>query len=131
MAYDNLLAGSSSPETFTPVQLLAGNSIVRTLDNQILDTGNLAQFTVVGRITATGKLVQWAPAATNGSEVAVGILAHAADATSADKVVQIYVGGDFNVAALVWPGSVTTLAAKQAAFDRTDITVRPLMYSVG
>lgn len=131
MSYDNLLAGSTSPETFTPAQLLAGNADVRTLDNQVLDTGNLAQFTVVGRITATGKLVQWAPAATNGSEIAVGILCHAADASAADKVVQIYVGGDFNVDALVWPGSVTTLAAKQAAFDRTDITVRELMYSVG
>ena len=131
MSYDNLLAGNTSPETYAPVQLLAGNADVRTLDNQILDTGNLAQFTVVGRVTATGKLVVYTPGATNGSEKALGILCHAADASAADKVVQIYVGGDFNADALIWPGSVTTLLAKQAAFDGTDITVREPMYSVG
>lgn len=131
MSYDNLLAGNSAVETFTPVQLLASGAEVRTLDNQVLDTGNLAQFTVLGRITATGKWVQYAPAAVDGSQFATGILVHAADATSADQVVQVYVAGDFNHEALVWPAAADTLIERQNAFNGTAITVRELMYSVG
>jgi hypothetical protein len=131
MSYDNLLAGNSAVETFTPVQLFASGAEVRTLDNQILDTGNLAQFTVLGRITATGKWIVYTPGATDGSENAAGILVHAADATSADKVVQVYVAGDFNHAVLIWPAAIDTLIERQTAFNRSPITVNKLMYSVG
>lgn len=126
MSYDNLLAGTDS-SVFTPVELLAGDAKVQTNGGQTLITGqNLAQFTVVGRITASGKLTAYAPAAVDGSQIAVGILVHAINATSADKSCQIYTAGIFNVDALVWPGSVTTLAAKQAAFERSPIAVKQL-----
>lgn len=129
MSYDNLLAGNSST-TFTPVELLAGNAPVHTQSGQTLVTGqNLAQFTVVGRITASGKLTAWDPAGNDGSQYAVGILVHATDATSADKTCQIYVSGVFNVAALVWPAGTTTLAARQAAFERTSILIKALLPS--
>lgn len=127
MSYDNLLAGNSST-TYTPIELLAGDAMVQTDDGQVLITGqNLAQFTVVGRITASGKLTQWAPAANDGSQIAVGILIHATNATSADKTCQIYTAGCFNVAALVWPSGVTTLAARKAAFERSPISVKALL----
>ena len=127
MSYSDLLAGSAT-STFTPVELLAGDEPVRTLGGQTLVAGqNLAQFTVVGRITASGKLTAWNPAGNDGSQIAVGILVHATDATLADKSCQIYTAGMFNVAALVWPAGAATLAARQAAFERTSIHIRALL----
>lgn len=112
LAADSLI----TPASQTP--LLAGDSEIIT-EEGIVDTGNLAKYTVVGRVTATGKLVAHAPAASDGSEKAIGILTQAANATSADVKVAIYTGGFFNHEALVWDASLTTLAARQAAFRAT------------
>jgi hypothetical protein len=121
---DKDLASGELVGTQTIVPLMAGDAPIIT-EEAILDTGNLAKYTVVGRITATGKVVQWAPGASDGSQVACGILTQAADATSADVKVAIYTAGFFNDAALVWPShaSADTLIERQAAFARTPIHI--------
>lgn len=115
---DKDLASSELVGTQSVTQLHAGDADVIT-EEAVLDTGNLAKYTVVGRLTATGKVVALDPAAIDGSEKAIGILTHAADATSADQRVAIYTAGFFNHAALVWPASLDTLAKRQAALRAT------------
>jgi hypothetical protein len=121
---DKDLASGEVVGTTTILPLLAGECDLIT-EEGILDTGDLAKYTVVGKITASGKLVQWAPAASDGSQVAYGILSQAANATSADVRVGVYVGGFFNDAALVWPAGTgaDTLIERKAAFDRTPIRI--------
>ncbi len=46
---------------------------------------NLARGTVLGRITASGKFATFAPAATDGTQTAAGVLLDAVDATAADR----------------------------------------------
>jgi hypothetical protein len=123
------IAGSGS-DTFTAEQLLAGDSPVVTQEATLASGENLAIHTIVGRDSTTGKLEVWDPAANDGTEVPVGILAYAVDASLADKACVIYVAGTFNFAQLVVPNG-ETLATVQAAFDRTPITIRELTYSVG
>lgn len=118
MTIDKDLASGELVSSYSPVDLFAGDADVVT-EEAILDTGNLAKYTVVGRITASGKIVAHAPGASDGSQLAIGILTQAANATSADLRVGIYTGGFFNHAALVWDASLTTLAARQAAFRAT------------
>ncbi len=108
--------------TYTP--LFAGDAPVVT-EEAILDTGNLAKYTVVGKITATGKIVQLTQGASDGSQIAYGIMTQAANASSADQKVGIYVGGFFNDAALVWPdhADYSSLIERQALFARTPIRI--------
>ena len=114
---DKDLASDSLVGTQTIVPLFAGDLDVIT-EEGILDTGALAKYTVVGKITATGKVVVLTPGASDGSEKAYGILTQAADATSADVRVGLYIGGFFNDAALVWPvnAAYDTLIERKAAF---------------
>ena len=76
---------------------------------------NLPLGAVVGRETATSKLKALDPAAGDGSEVAVGVLALAVDATLIDREDAILIARHAIVArnALVWPASIT--AAQRAA----------------
>jgi hypothetical protein len=71
---------------------------------------NLPLGAVVGRETATGKLKALDPAAGDGSEVAVGVLALAVDATLIDRDDALLIARHAIVArhALVWPAGVTT-----------------------
>ena len=46
---------------------------------------NLATGTVIGVITTSGKVTQLAPAASDGSETAAGVLLHPVDASTADQ----------------------------------------------
>jgi hypothetical protein len=120
----NDLASGELVTTQTPFHLFAGEAPVIT-EEAILDTGNLAKYTVVGRLSATGKIVAHAPAASDGSENAIGILTQPADATAGDVRVAIYTGGFFNHTALVWAAATNTLALRQAAFrDTTGHTIR-------
>lgn len=58
-----------------------------SLDKVTIKSGqNLAAGTVLGKITASGLMTAYNNAANDGSEVAVGILYSAVDATSADTV---------------------------------------------
>ena len=114
---DKDLATSEVVGSSTPTPLFAGDMPVLTEEN-ILDAGALAKYTVVGKIMATGKVVALTQGASNGSEKAYGILTQAADATSADQKVGVYIGGWFNDAALVWPvhADYDTLIERQALF---------------
>jgi len=68
--------------------------------------GVLSRGTVLA-MNADGKWVQLAPAASDGTEIARGILAEDVDATSADVIVQVYLVGEYRLVDLIWPGSIT------------------------
>ena len=71
--------------------------------------GNLAPGTVLGRITTGGKFTTLAPAASNGSQNAAGILWGPADATDADAAGVVLVRGPalVNRHEIVWPEAAT------------------------
>jgi hypothetical protein len=71
--------------------------------------GKLAPGTVLGKITTGGKYTGLAPAATNGSQNAAGILWAAVDATDADASGVVLVRGPAiaNRHELVWPEGAT------------------------
>ncbi len=76
---------------------------------------SLALGAVVAIVTATGKVVALDPAGLDGSEVAVGVLVDAVDATAADAP-GVMIARHAIVAdhALVWPAAITQ-AQKDAA----------------
>jgi hypothetical protein len=76
---------------------------------------NLTLGTVVGRETTTAKLKAFDPVATDGSEIAIGVLANDIDATLIDREDAILIARHAIVArsALVWPIGIT--AAHKAA----------------
>lgn len=132
------IASGPNAESYVPDQLRAGDGDFNTNTATVSSGLSLAQYAVVAR-KADGELVVWdptnvtdpdTPAATDGSEHAVGILCYAVDATAADKVAAYYVSGYFNTDALVWPAGVTALQ-KATAFDRTAIKHRALVNSMG
>lgn len=126
----DFLAGSGS-ETYTPTELLAGDIPVKT-QNETLSAGeNLAANTIVGRDATTLSLEVWDPAANDGTEVPIGILVHAVDASGGALACQIYVAGHFNFDALVVPGAITTAAQCNAAFDASMIKISSQTHSVG
>jgi len=110
--------------SFSNTPLFAGDAEVVT-EECVVDTGVHAKYTVMGRITATGKVVQLTPGASDGSQIACGVLTQAVDATAADVRAGLYTGGFFNHEALVWPAGTThdTLIERQAAFARTPIRI--------
>lgn len=119
-----MLAGTETT-AYAPTNVFAGDSPAPAFENGTLAAGqNLPARSVLGRITASKKLVQCNPAANDGSEVAVGILVHATDASSADKNVQFYKAGCFFVGALNWHAGFDSAAKKASAFDGTAIVTR-------
>jgi hypothetical protein len=110
--------------TFTPTDLFAGSGEVRTRSSTFAASIVLAANAVIARNTSTGNLVQWAPAGSNGTNIAVGITCEAIDTTAGVATHPYYISGDFNIAALVWPSA--TDAQKEQAFDRSAISVRAL-----
>jgi hypothetical protein len=64
--------------------------------------------TVLGKITTTGKFVILAPAATDGSQIAAGILWGGRDATLADRQGVIMARQcEVNASELIWPPGIT------------------------
>jgi len=121
-SYPNMLAeGVTLENTFAPFELWAGEADLVT--SQGTAGANLAQFTVVARNPA-GKIVAWAPAGGDSTAKAIGFLAQAA-VNNGPAV--FYTGGVPNHAALIWPAGVTTLDARKAAFDGTNITISALL----
>ena len=76
----------------------------------------LALGTVVGVITASSKVKVVDPSATDGSEVAAGVLLQAVDANLADRDDGLIVARHAIVAdhALVWPTGITVAEKKSA-----------------
>ncbi len=77
-------------------------------DKIVLASGVLVDGTVLGKITTSGKYVILTPSASNGSQVAAGILRGNTDATSGDKDAIIHNAlakvRDEN---LTWPAGIT------------------------
>jgi len=71
--------------------------------------GKLEPGTVLGKITTGGKFTGLAPAATNGSQTAAGILWAAVDATDADASGVVILRGPaiVNRNEIVWPEGTT------------------------
>lgn len=92
------------------------------------DIGDIIHVTVAA---GDGDVVACALDATDGSEVPVGILVNAIDASGGDAAGSIYTAGEFNQDKLVWDASFTTDALKRNAFDRTPIHIKKPAYSVG
>ncbi len=74
----------------------------------VLSGEDLAIGAVLGKVTASGKLVELNPDASDGCEVAVGVLTAACDASAAD-VNAVMIARDAIIVAsgLVWEGTVT------------------------
>jgi hypothetical protein len=77
-------------------------------EKKTITGGSYGQATVLGEITATGKLTQLAPAAADGSEVAVAVLYNDCDASLADKIATVNDGMTiYKSQYLVWPAGIT------------------------
>lgn len=126
---EQFTATSDYSDSFAgPEQPFAGSALTVTEPGTLISGQNLVRGTVLGRIKASGKLTQWAPAASDGSQLAMGVLMLDTNAASADVGCEIYISGIFNTAWLTWPGSVT--AAQQAyAFDGSKLSNRSLSWS--
>ena len=89
---------------------------------------NLNLGTVMGRDTSTAKLKAFDPDATDGSEIAIGVLACDVDATLIDRDDAILITRHAIVArgALVWPTGITSAqkAAAQAHLTFLGVLVR-------
>ncbi len=90
---------------------------------------NLELGAVVGLVTASGKLKRLDPAATDGSQIAVGILLVACDATLIDRDDGLILARHGIVAsqAVVWPAAITPeqQATATAALEARGILIRP------
>jgi len=74
---------------------------ITVLSGQILEAA-----AVLGKVTASGKYKVLDPAASDGSEVAAGILYDAVDASAAEGVAVVRLA-EVNAAELVWPAGIT------------------------
>ena len=79
--------------------------------------GKLAPGTVLGKITTGGKYTTLAPAATNGSQNAAGLLWDGVDATDADAAGVVILRGPaiMNRHEIVWPEAATEQQITTAA----------------
>ena len=89
---------------------------------------NLAIGTVLGRKTADGKLNALAPAANDGTEAAIGVLATDTDATLIDREDALLIARHAIVArnGLIWPAVITVpqKAAAEAQLSALGVLVR-------
>lgn len=102
---DNLLAGAHPPVEI-PVTIASG-------------AGVLARGTVMGRVNATGKYVAYNDGASDGSEIAIAILARDIDATTSDVLANVYVHGEFaksELTGLKGDGTTVTELQKSSIF---------------
>ena len=76
----------------------------------VLSGQNLKLGAVIGRVSATQKVKALDPSATDGSEVAAGVVLQSIDASAAEKTNGLIVSRQAIVAdhALVWPVAITT-----------------------
>lgn len=106
----NLVAGGGPIGSWEPTHLFSGDADVHT-DGAVAGA-NFAIYTVLA-FNAAGQLVPHAPAATDGTENALGI---ALTAGVNGQKTPYYTAGQFNPDALVWDASLTTFEQRQAAF---------------
>lgn len=105
---------SRSVESYTPGVIYAGMNDVTT-QPATLTAGTYVYLQVLGRITASGKLKAHDPGASDGSQVPVALAAYP-QVAAADAAAEVITSGEFAVSALAFHASLTTDAAKIAAF---------------
>lgn len=120
------LAGAVAPVASGNRQLFAGESDIVTTQGALVTGTSYVAGQVLGRVTASGLFAKHAPAASDGSEKAIAILAYDVATPTADKKEAIYVGGVFNMEALTFNAATNTDALKAAAFDGTNIVAQKL-----
>ncbi|NBV87941.1 MAG: head decoration protein [Betaproteobacteria bacterium] len=76
----------------------------------VVNGQNLKLGAVIGRVSATQKVKALDPSATDGSEVAAGVVLQSIDASAAEKTNGLIVSRQAIVAnhALIWPAAITT-----------------------
>jgi hypothetical protein len=118
-------AGATAEDSFVPTQLFTAEDEIKTAPGIVLTGQNLAVLTIVAMNDA-GKIVPWAPAATDGTEDVVGILATAINTTSpaGDRHAEFYEGGCFNPDLLVWPAALDTYAERNSALRKAGAPFR-------
>ncbi|MGH3991797.1 MAG: head decoration protein [Pseudonocardiaceae bacterium] len=94
----------------------------------VLAGQNLTLGTVAGIVTATGKVKKLDPSATDGSQVAAGVIIQPIDATAGDSPDGLMIARHAIVAdhAVVWPAGITAAekTAKIAQLKNLGILVR-------
>lgn len=121
------IAGYTARTDTNSLQLYAGESdIVTTQGTLDPAAAPYVGGQVLGRVAATGVFTKHDPAATDGSENAVAILAYDVPVVTRGKYEAIYVGGVFNIEALTFHASIDTRDEKAAVFDGTNIVAQQL-----
>lgn len=103
------MATLNEGKIYSDIFLIEEEEFKYSRDQVTLITGqNLVAGTVVGIITASGKATILAPAAADGSQIAVGILAFDCNATAADQQAVIVAREAIvKSSAITWPGGIT------------------------
>lgn len=112
MAYPPI--ASRQVESFTTGVVYAGMNDVTTQPATLV-AGTYTYLQVLGRITASGKLTAHNPGASDGSQTPVALVS-IPQVAAADAGTEVITSGEFAVSALTFHASLTTDAAKIAAF---------------
>jgi len=122
--YPSLLAAGITDEGENlPFELYAGEAEIVT--SQFTSAEDIDQFEIVV-CSSAGLISVW-----NGTDFPSGGAATlvplpmgiAAQAIANGEMGPVFVGGSFNHEVLAWPGGVSTLAARKAAFVGTNIVI--------
>ncbi len=93
--------------TYTHDSLIGGDFPLVTAEVTVLDGQDISRGALMGIVTASGKAIISDSAASDGSEVAYGVLTEDVNADGADVVSSVYLTGQFNDQALSFGGSDT------------------------
>ena len=121
------IAGYVARTDTNSIQLYAGEADIVSTQGALVTGTAYVGGQVLGRVTASGLFAKHNPAASDGSEKAIAILAYDVATPTAGKKEAIYVGGVFNMDALTWHASTDTDLERAAAFDGTNIVAQKLL----
>lgn len=83
----------------------------------------LLKRTPIARVKDTGEIKAWSPAATDGTEKAIGLTVFDVDTSAGAKESTYNDGGSFNPELIQWPEAATEYQ-KLACFDQTAIATK-------
>lgn len=109
----------TSEGTYTPDLLIAGDHPVRTTGITIVSGETIARGSLLGKVTATGKYKLSFSAASDGSQVPVGIAVEDMDASGGDKKSAMYISGDFNASRVQFGEAHTVATVKDALAQKS------------
>lgn len=119
-------ASVDTSNTNGATQLFAGEADIVNSQGALVTGVAYVMGQVLARVTASGLYAKHAPAASDGTEKAVAILAYDVATPTANKKEAVYLGGVFNMDALTFNAATNTDALKAAVFDRTNIVAQKL-----